>query len=224
MGKNLIKCKTCGADIAKDAKTCPSCGAKNKRKHPVLGVLLILVGIAAVASALGGGDPAPSRVDATAASTSQTDGGSSLASSAVSAPSTAEASTQTTFGVGETVELNDVVVTLVDVSENDGGNYMSPTDGKEFVVFEFEIENNSSSEITVSSLLSFDAYVDDYATALSLSATISTGKSQLDGAVAAGKKMNGVIGYEVDPGWSEMEVHFTPSFWTSKDIVFVAAK
>ena len=26
----LKKCKTCGADIAASAKTCPSCGAKNK--------------------------------------------------------------------------------------------------------------------------------------------------------------------------------------------------
>ncbi len=27
----LIKCKSCGADIASNAKTCPSCGAKNKK-------------------------------------------------------------------------------------------------------------------------------------------------------------------------------------------------
>ncbi|NOW20903.1 rubrerythrin [Clostridium saccharobutylicum] len=27
----MIKCKTCGADIASSAKTCPSCGAKNKK-------------------------------------------------------------------------------------------------------------------------------------------------------------------------------------------------
>lgn len=27
----MIKCKTCGADIAANAKTCPSCGAKNKK-------------------------------------------------------------------------------------------------------------------------------------------------------------------------------------------------
>lgn len=27
----MIKCKTCGSDIASNAKTCPSCGAKNKK-------------------------------------------------------------------------------------------------------------------------------------------------------------------------------------------------
>ncbi len=29
--KNMIKCKTCGTEIAKSAKACPSCGAKNKK-------------------------------------------------------------------------------------------------------------------------------------------------------------------------------------------------
>ena len=27
----MIKCKTCGANIASNAKTCPGCGAKNKK-------------------------------------------------------------------------------------------------------------------------------------------------------------------------------------------------
>lgn len=31
MSKKIIKCKVCGNDIASNAKTCPSCGAKNKK-------------------------------------------------------------------------------------------------------------------------------------------------------------------------------------------------
>ena len=31
MAAKLIKCKSCGADIAANAKTCPQCGAKNKK-------------------------------------------------------------------------------------------------------------------------------------------------------------------------------------------------
>lgn len=31
MSKKLIQCKVCGAEIAKSAKNCPSCGAKNKK-------------------------------------------------------------------------------------------------------------------------------------------------------------------------------------------------
>ena len=31
MGNKMIKCKTCGADIAASARVCPACGAKNSK-------------------------------------------------------------------------------------------------------------------------------------------------------------------------------------------------
>lgn len=44
-----VYCKTCGKEIAKSAKICPNCGAKNKGKAKglriVIAVLLILAGI-----------------------------------------------------------------------------------------------------------------------------------------------------------------------------------
>lgn len=126
--------------------------------------------------------------------------------------------------VGDAVTLNDVVVTLVDVSENTGGNYMTPEEGKVFVLCEFNIENNSGKDLAVSSIMSFEAYVDDYSTAMSLSAMLSSGKSQLDGSIAAGKKMNGVIGYEVDEGWETIEIAFTPDVFFGEKATFVYTK
>lgn len=29
----MIQCKACGKEIASDAKTCPGCGAKNKKTY-----------------------------------------------------------------------------------------------------------------------------------------------------------------------------------------------
>lgn len=44
--KKMMACKTCGAQMAKSAKKCPSCGAKNPKKRiKKLIVLLIIVGI-----------------------------------------------------------------------------------------------------------------------------------------------------------------------------------
>lgn len=59
---------------------------------------------------------------------------------------------------------------------------------------------------------------------MSLSAIIGAEKNQLDGTVAAGKKMNGVIGYEAPADWKEIEIRFTPDFWSGKDITFVHSK
>ena len=209
MSNKMVGCKTCGAEIAENAKSCPSCGAKNKKpifKKWWFWTIIVVILLIAIGS---GGSDEPQKIG---------DVGSPSPSP------TQTVSAQKEFGIGEIVDLSDIVVTLVDVSENTGSQFLSPTDGNTFVVCEFEIANNSSKDITVSSLLCFDAYVDDYATSLSLSATISVDKPQLDGTIAAGKKMRGVVGYEVPSDWSEVEIRFTPDFWSGKDITFIASK
>ena len=42
--KKLVNCKTCGESIAKSAKVCPHCGAKQKKGSP-LGVFILIIGI-----------------------------------------------------------------------------------------------------------------------------------------------------------------------------------
>lgn len=128
------------------------------------------------------------------------------------------------YTVGDSVSMNDIVVTLVDVSESEGAQFATPDDGKVFVLCEFTIENNSKNDIGVSSLLSFEAYVDDYTTSMDLSAIMSSDKPQLDGSIAAGKKMNGVIGYSADEGWSSIEVRFRPDFWSGNEFLFTYTK
>jgi len=134
------------------------------------------------------------------------------------------APTQNVFYVGETAELEDVRVAFSSVTESTGSTYNTPARGNIFVLCEFEIANNSDKEINVSSMMSFEAYCDDYTCTFSLGALMEKGnKNQLDGTVAPGKKFNGVIGYEVPANWEKLEVLFTPDFWSGKDITFIAA-
>lgn len=60
----LEKCKSCGAEIDKKAKICPACGAKHK-KHKVLGIALVILGIYLIAVALGATEE-PQQPDGTA--------------------------------------------------------------------------------------------------------------------------------------------------------------
>lgn len=207
----MIKCKTCGADIAKSAKTCPSCGAKNKKSvvAPMIG-LVVLIGIA---GAIGGSGDEPVK----------TSGASSSVQSSVSVPAP-EKQEKTTFGIGETVTLHNVSATLLSVTEDYGTEFIAPTEGHVFVVCEFEIENGTSSDVAVSSALSFEAYFDDYAANLDLYAMSLGDGNQLDGTVAAGKKIKGSIGYQAPADWSVVELHFSPSVWSGKDIVFTHTK
>lgn len=48
----LVKCKTCGETIAKNAKACPRCGARRRNNIP-LGIFLIAVGLIVLFSGLG---------------------------------------------------------------------------------------------------------------------------------------------------------------------------
>ena len=189
----MTTCKVCGASIAKSASTCPQCGAKQKKRHPVLGIIIAIFGICLIAAALN--------------STGDDSGSESQ-----------------TFGVGETAELNGISVKFDSCTESNGSQFNTPDDGNVFLLCEFSIDNQSDKDIAVSSIASFNAYVDDYSTNLSISATITTDKTQLDGAIAAGKKMTGGVAYEVPKDWREIDIRFTPDFWSGNEIAFVANK
>ncbi len=214
MADKMTVCKTCGKEIAKSADICPNCGAKQAPVRKIFARILLVIAlfilfIALIGSCVGGEDT-PKPVDKS--------GDTKSASASTVAP----ASEKTTFGIGESAEMNDVVVTLKSVEQNTGKDFFAPQDGYVFVVCEFEIENNSNSDIAVSSLMSFEAYFDDYSTSISITGLGSTDKKQLDGTIAGGKKMNGIVAYEVPADWKEMDIRFTDSVWRSNKFIFTA--
>lgn len=201
--EKLTICKTCGAQIAKSAKACPNCGAKNRRRHPVLaGILAVVIILLIIGIVAGSKDQTPTKV--------------------VSATPTPTASPAPVFTVGDTAEMNKVRVTLVAVRSSKGTQFYVPDEGKVFLIFEVEIENGTDSEIGVSSLLCFTAYADDYSLAFSLSGIMADGGKQMDGTIAAGKKMRGVVSFEAPEGWKTAEIHFKPNVWAGREFVFQA--
>lgn len=218
MNKKLCACKACGQEIAKSAKVCPHCGAKNKKKHPALIAIVVILALM-IAVGSNTDKKEPEEVE---------NSGAQLNHQMQENETEANAEIETVeekngFSVGEIAELKDVQVSLVSITESMGSSYNTPTEGNVFVLCEFEIANNSNHEINVSSMMSFEAYCDDYACNYSLSALIEKGnKNQLDGTVAPGKRFNGVIGYEVPVDWMELEIQFTPDFWSGKEIIFIA--
>lgn len=188
---------------------------KGSKLKTILIVLLVFVIIGAIASQ--GEDDTPKVVDNTGSTTTNNDNQSKV--TATPEPE------KTEFGVGETVNLKDVHATLVSVTESTGSDFNKPSDGNVYVLCEFTIENNSAKDLTISSMLSFEAYCDDFSISQSIGALLEKGdKGQLDGSVAAGKKMNGIIAYEVASDWKELEIKFTPDVWNGKDITFIATK
>lgn len=209
--KQCKQCKHCKSEIPYDAKVCPVCRKKQGAPGCLIVVLVVVVLVVIAAFAGGGESSTPQKVE----STSGTSQSASQASQAQSQPE------QTVFTVGDAVELNGVKTTLLSAEEYPGKQYMMPTDGNVFLVCQFEIENDSSAEINVSSMVSFNAYCDDYSVNLSVTGEmLEDSWKSLDGTVAPGKKINGVIAYEIPQDWQKMEISYTPSFWSGHDVQF----
>ena len=205
------QCKHCKSEIPYDAKVCPVCRKKQGAPGCLIVVLVVVVLVVIAAFAGSGESSTPQKVE----STSGTSQSASQAGEAQSQPE------QPVFTVGDAVELNGVKTTLLSAEEYPGKQYMMPTDGNVFLVCQFEIENDSSAEITVSSMVSFNAYCDDYSVNLSVTGEmLEDSWKTLDGTVAPGKKINGVIAYEIPQDWQKMEISYTPSYWSGHDVQF----
>lgn len=228
----LITCPECGKEISASATTCPNCGhpmkqinktppvkgsqRPKKKSHPVLIIIGVIIAIAIIGGVFGSSDDDDEVKDVTPKENSQEVGANPNSESE-----------KTYFSLGEVAEQKKVQVSLVNTIESNGNEWFKPADGYVYVICEFEITNNSDKDITISSVMDFDAYCDDYSinqTLSGLSVPEVEGKNSLDGSVASGKKLNGIIAYEVPATYQKLEVDVTLDFWSDKDIKFLITK
>lgn len=209
-------CPHCGKILSKSAKFCSECGKFVSKDRPkkkvdikatIIFIALVLFAIVILLSII-----FPKDSDSTA-----------KPATVVKEPTAA--TEHTLPSIGDTLELDGIKVKFDRVKESNGSQFVEPENGNVFVLCEFTIENNSSSDIGISSMMSFECYVDDYATSISLNALMDdTVTKQLDGNIAPGKKMRGYIGYEAPRNWSDIEIHFIPYLGSTHDLVFYCSK
>lgn len=212
--KETKLCKYCQTEIPKKAKICPNC--RKKQNGKLKWVIIAIILFAIIGAVSGGSNDEPQKVE-------NHENGAGANASDKDAKAEEKTEEKAVFSVGETAELNGVQVTMMNFEESTGKDYVTPTDGNVFVLAEFEIVNNTDSELNISSLMSFEAYADDYSLSYSLSAAMLK-DGQLDGTIAAGKKMKGWIGWEVSEDYSDVEIHFTDNVWTNNKFVFLYEK
>lgn len=108
--KDTKLCKHCKTEIPKDAKVCPNCRKKQKGIGKWIAIAVVVVILIA---AMSGGEDNPKKVETADAESSET--------TTESATDTSEdREEKDTFGIGETAEMNNVQVTMVSYSENEG--------------------------------------------------------------------------------------------------------
>lgn len=131
---------------------------------------------------------------------------------------------ETSFGLNESAVFEKLKFVATEIKETQGTDFFTPEAGNVFVGIKFEIENISSEEQTISTLLLFDGYVDDVKCDYSLSATCAFDEGTLDGDVAAGKKLVGWYALEVPENWQEIELQVHSSWLSNSSAKFVFEK
>jgi uncharacterized protein DUF4352 len=108
--------------------------------------------------------------------------------------STTSASTQH-FKVGQQVKVGSTwVITVNSVKTSQGDDVFQPKSGNTFLIVDLTAKNVSSTEQTLSSILSFTL---KDSTGQKYDETIVTGATAPDGKVAAGDQVRGQLAYEV---------------------------
>ena len=130
---------------------------------------------------------------------------------------------QNYLSIGDTANVNGFQVTLLDaffVNPNDS-IWAQASDGKQYFMLEFE-GVNLSSENKYASLGDFAAYCDDYSVDVSVvSGAMVDGKTLWGGDVASGKKIRGVVCYELPTDFQKFEIRVSDSMFSSKYVEFV---
>lgn len=127
------------------------------------------------------------------------------------------------FSLNETAVFSDLKFTATEIKESNGETWFAPETGNVFVGVNFTIENISSEEQDISSILLFEVYADDVKCDYSFTAAAAFGDT-LDGSIAPGKKMVGWYAVEVPKEWKNMEVHVSSDWLSNNPAKFLFTK
>ena len=214
MSKKLTTCKACGQEIAKSAKTCPHCGAKNKKpifkKWWFWAIIVVLI----IAIGTSGNDTDSGNTSNNTTNPNQNISSNDTNSTTDNKP---KEPAKTEYNVGDTIEDGNTKIVLMSsgdyVEENE---FMQPEEGKKYIFLQFAFENISKTTDTSISFYSFECYADGYAAEMYYG-----GNDDLSATLSAGRATTGYIYFEVPADAEVIEVEYETNVFTEKKIKFI---
>lgn len=202
-------CKYCQSEIPKKAKICPNCRKKQRGKGKWIAIVAVVL-LVIVAAAGGGGDKKSPALK-TGTVTQDTTGNDSRQDNA------SEEGKDNHFKVGDVLETQEMKISYISAGEYTSNNqFIQPKDGNVYYRMEFEFENISDTDQTISSLMSWGCYADGYAADQAF-----VGDDQLDVKLSPGKKAKGAVYYEVPKGATEITLEYETDFWSEDKVIFI---
>lgn len=192
-------------------------GGKKKKPGCLIGIIVVV--ILMIAAAGGGEDKGPKKigtVDSTQSASGEEKSGNNNSGSDQQPEETTE-TVSNEFVVGDIVATEDFKISYIsaDVYEEDN-EFLQPKEGYVYYRMEFEFENVSDTDQTVSSMLNWNCYADGYAMDQSW-----VGDDTLDATLSAGKKVKGALYYEIPEESAEITLEYDVNYFSNEKIIFV---
>lgn len=187
-------CKDCGTEISSKAKECPKCGRDQRNfysKHKVTTFLLIVVALAAVITALGGGKDDTLQ---TAAETQKLE-----------------------YNQGEEARLGNGAITVTEVKKSNGNSWDKPQTGKEFIIVNITIENKGNDKLSYNPFY-FKLQNSQGQQESMTFTTIDSDTSLKSGELISGGKASGTIAFETTKGDTNLILIYNDNIWSSKEL------
>lgn len=219
-------CKHCKTEIPFGAKICPQCRKKQggKTKWIIIGAVALII-IGAVAS--GGNDEQNSKTELKneekiiETNTKQEEKKSNEETSVDNEDKKENSGNEKKdkYSVGDTYENKNLKMTYTNCYEfTDYEEYNAPSDGNKIICAEFEFENIGKSD-TTAMYTDFHGYADGYEVEQSYAPDGTGMDFSLN--MSPGRKGTGKIAFEVPINATEIEIEFSPSFWSSEKVIFI---
>lgn len=206
MNKKMMNCKACGKAIAKSAKCCPECGAKNKKpifKKWWFWVILVLV---LLISMPGGEDQ-----------TDDSAGQNATVQHSDNAPTSAKLEKKEAYYVGDALMDGTTKIVFMSSGEyRESNDYSAPQQGNKYIYLQFAFENTSNSEDASVSFYDFECYADGYAAQMYFG-----GEEDLSATLSAGRMTTGYIYFEIPKDAQVVEVEYTINVFTEEKAKFI---
>ncbi len=126
-----------------------------------------------------------------------------------------------TNGIGDTVRLGDMDVTVNGVRADSGTEFFEPDEGHAFVYVDVTFQNHGSDPAALSALLQMKLTdADGWVYSVDLSATAAGDNPSSDGEVAPGAVRRGELGYQVPVGATGLTWAFSGDLFSAGEAVF----
>lgn len=132
---------------------------------------------------------------------------------------TTEEEVSNIFHVGDVLETKRVKLSFLSCGDYSESNaFLKAGDGNKLIYFEFEFENIGDTDASVG-YVDFDCYADGYE-AKSTMCTADNAMTLVT-SLSPGRKMGGIVVFEVPKDAESIEVEYETSYWTQDKAIFV---